>query len=136
MRLLILACAIATAQWAVAAEGDAEARKTLAGTWKGRVDEGATGHVLTITTSGITGTKDGKQDLGAGSFKLDLTTKPWRMDAKGTKGPQKGRTYLGIYSLEGDTLKWCVSMPGSEPPKELATKDGQFLLILKRQKER
>jgi uncharacterized protein (TIGR03067 family) len=132
MRLLILAFAIAAAQLAVAAEGDAEARKKLAGTWKGRVDDGATGHVLTITTSGIRGTKDGKQDLGAGSFKLDLTTKPWRMDATRTKGPQKGRTYLGIYSLDGDTFKWCVSMPGSERPTELGTKDGQFLLILKR----
>jgi uncharacterized protein (TIGR03067 family) len=136
MRLLILAFAIATAQWAVAAEGDAEARKKLAGTWEGRVDEGATGHVLTITTSRITGTKDGKQDLGAGKFKMDLTTKPWRMDATGTKGSQKGRTYLGIYSLEGDTLKWCVGMPGGKRPTELATKDGQFLLILKRQKDR
>ncbi len=136
MRLLILAFVIATAQWAVAAEGDAEARKKLVGTWKGRVDEGATGHALAVTTSGITGTKDGKQDLGAGTFKLDLTTKPWRMDATRTKGSQKGRTYLGIYSLEGDTLKWCVSMPGSDRPTELATKDGQFMLILKRQKER
>jgi uncharacterized protein (TIGR03067 family) len=135
MKLLILALALATAQGAETADRDAEARKNLVGTWKGRVDDGATGHVLVFTATTISGTKDKKQNLGTGTFTLDQTTKPWRMDAKGTKGPQKGRTFLGIYTLEGDTLKWCVSMPGSEPPTELATKDGQFLLILKRQKE-
>jgi uncharacterized protein (TIGR03067 family) len=130
-----LALAIAVAQCAVAAESEADARKELVGVWKGRVDEGATGHVLTITSAIIKGTKDGKQNLGTGKFKLDLTTKPWCMDATGTKGPQKGRTYLGIYSLEGDTLKWCVGLPGGDRPTEFTTKDGQFLLILKRQKE-
>jgi len=142
MRLFILALAMATAPLALAAErnaearkNDAEARKNLVGTWKGRVDEGATGHLLTFTTTGISGTKDRKQYLGAGTFKLDLTQKPWRMDATGTKGPQRGRKYLGIYSLEDDVLKWCVSLPGSERPKEFATKESQFLLILKRQKE-
>jgi uncharacterized protein (TIGR03067 family) len=137
MRWFILACAMVTAQWAFAAEGDeSDARKELVGIWKGRVDEGATGHVLTFTTTAITGTKDGKQKLGTGTFKLDLTADPPRMDATGTKGSQKGRKYLGIYSLKGDTLKWCVSMPGIDPPKEFATKEGQFLLILKRQKEK
>ncbi len=139
MRLLILALAVVAAQAVVAAEkaeDEAEARKNLVGIWKGRVDDGATGHVLKFTAKGITGTKDGRQDLGAGTFKLNLATTPWHMDAKGTKGAQKGRTYLGIYSLEEDTLKWCVSLPGAQRPTEFATKEGQFLLILKRQKER
>ena len=134
MRLMIVVLAIAVGHEAVAA-GDAEARKELAGTWKGRVDEGATGHVLTITTSHITATRDGKQDLGAGTIKLDLATKPWRMDATRTKGSPRGRTYMGIYSLEGDTLKWCVSLPGGKRPRDFATRDGQFLLILKRQEQ-
>jgi uncharacterized protein (TIGR03067 family) len=114
-------------------EDDAKARKELVGTWKGQVDEGATGHVLTFTTTTITGTRDGKQNLGAGTFKLDLATKPPRMDATRTKGGKKGEKYLGIYSLEGDTLKWCVGLPGGKRPTELATKEGQFLLILKRE---
>jgi len=145
MRLLILALAVATAQAVVAAEkaekaekaeSDAEARKNLVGVWKGRVDDGATGHVLKFTAKSISGTKDGRQDLGTGIFKLDLTATPWHMDAKGTKGAQKGRTYLGIYALEEDILKWCVSLPGAQRPTEFATKEGQFLLILKRQKEK
>lgn len=137
MRFLILTLAIVTAQWAVAAErdADAEARRDLLGTWKGRVDDGATGHVLVFKTTSVSGTKDGKQNLGTGTFKLDQTKKPWRMDATGTKGPQKGRKFLGIYTLEGDTLKWCVSVPGGEAPTEFVTKDGQFLLILQRQEK-
>ncbi len=137
MRLLILAWIVVLTQCAVAADRDAEAeaRKNLVGTWKGRVDEGATGHVLVFKTTSITGTKDGKQKLGTGTFKLDLSKKPRRMDATGTKGPQKGRTFLGIYALEGDTLKWCVSVPGNDAPTDFATKDGQFLLLLEREKK-
>ena len=134
MRLLMLVLAIATGSCATAAEREDQGRKDLKGVWKGRVDEGATGHVLRISDAAIKGTLNGKQDLGTGTFKLDSSAKPWHMDATGTKGPQKGRAYLGIYSLEDDTLKWCVSMPGGERPTEFATKSGQFLLILKRQK--
>ena len=134
MRVITLLFVMAAAVCARGAEADKEARKALEGVWVGRVEDGATGHELTITTDHITGKKDEKQYLGEGGFKLDLTKKPWKMDATGTKGPQKGRRYLGIYTLEGDTLKWCVSSPGNERPTELATKEGQFLLVLKRQK--
>jgi uncharacterized protein (TIGR03067 family) len=141
MRLLFLALAMIAAQPTLAAsddakgrkDEDAKARKELVGVWKGQVDEGATGHVLTFTTATITGTKDGRQSLGAGSFKLDLSADPPRMDATRTKGGKKGEKYLGIYSLDGDTLKWCVGLPGGKRPTELATKEGQFLLILKRE---
>ena len=49
-------------------------------------------------------------------------------------GSEKGETYLGIYKIEGDTLKWCVAVPGSERPSEFATSGSDFLLVLKRQK--
>jgi uncharacterized protein (TIGR03067 family) len=133
MKFLTLVLAVAVAQSVVAADADTEARKQLAGVWKGRVDQGATGHVLTFTTSSITGNRGENQDLGEGSFKLDLTKRPWKMDASQTKGPRRGKTYLGIYSLEGDTLKWCVSTPGNERPTEFATEGSNFLLLLKRQ---
>ena len=124
---------VAVASIVAGAERDGEARKELAGVWEGRVDEGATGHQLTFTPDHIAGKQDEKY-LGEGGFKLDLLKQPRWMDATGTKGPQRGRRYLGIYALDGDTLKWCVSTPGNERPTEFATKNGQFLLILKRQK--
>ncbi len=57
------------------------------------------------------------------------------MDATHAEGRRKGQTYLGIYLLEGDTLKWCVSTPGNERPTEFATKGSNFLLVMKRQKD-
>jgi uncharacterized protein (TIGR03067 family) len=134
MRLLGWLLIVVAVRGVVAAEDESEARKGLQGTWVGRVEDGATGHKLTIQQDRITGVKDEKQSLGEGRFQLDLKSRPWKLDATGTKGPQRGRKYLGICVLEGDTLKWCVSTPGNERPTELATKDGQFLLVLKRPK--
>ena len=134
MKNAILSSLIVLAQLAVAADDDTTARKDLAGTWKGRVYKGATGHKLDITTTRIVGTKDEKHDLGEASFKLDLTKKPPWMDATRTKGREKGQTYLGIYSVQGEILRWCVSTPGNRRPSRFATKGSQFYLVLKREK--
>ena len=136
MRIVTLVFIIAVAQSAVAADEDAAARKKLVGTWTGRVQDGATGHKLVITAERITGTKDENVDLGEGTFKLDLTQKPCRMDATQAKGRRKGQAYLGIYLLDGDTLKWCVSTPRNERPTEFTTQGSQFLLVLTRQKDK
>ena len=114
-----------------AAGGAAGALKKVMGSWKGGVQNGASGHQLKITADRIIGTIDGRRSLGEGSFKLDASTKPWRMDATGTKGPHKGDTFLGICSVQGDTLKWCVGS-ADERPTEFTTADGNFLLVLKR----
>lgn len=116
-------------------DADAEARKQLVGVWKGSVENGAKGHELTFTVDDIAGLQDGKKDLGAGTFTLDLSKTPCCMDAKGTKRPQDGKTYLGIYSLEGDTLKWCVAASGKDRPTKFATGNGNFCLVLQRQKK-
>ncbi|MDP7019744.1 MAG: TIGR03067 domain-containing protein [Pirellulaceae bacterium] len=137
MRLVSFVCIIALAQFAIAAEDGAEARKKLVGVWKGGVEDGAQGHVLTITPKLVScvRVRDGKEtDIGGGTVKLDLSKKPFRMDATGTTGGQKGRAWFGIYSLEGDTLKYCVN--SKQPPKAFKTGDGNFCLVLKRQKEK
>lgn len=137
MRLVVLGLLIAAPQVTFAADdADAKARKELTGVWKGRVVQGAKGHILTITKDRIVGKRGTKEDLGEGSFKLDLSKKPWRMDATVTKGRGKGETYLGIYSLKDDVLKWCVSVPGEERPRKFKTEGQQFLLMLKREKSK
>ncbi|NQT87662.1 TIGR03067 domain-containing protein [bacterium] len=133
MKLATLLLILAGPALAGAAD-DAKARKALVGVWKGRVQDGATGHIITFTTTHVSG-EQGGNDLGEGKFVLDLTKKPRVMDATGTRGSDKGQTYLGIYSLEGDTLKWCVSPPGNERPTELKTSGSNFCLILKRHKK-
>lgn len=125
---------ILVAQFSFAADDKAEALKTLSGTWKGKVDSGATGHELVISAESIKGTKDGKHDLGTGAYVLDVTTTPWTLDATGTDGKVKGQKYPGICTVEGDTMKWCVGTRGKPRPKEFKTGGGNFSLTLTRQK--
>jgi hypothetical protein len=45
-----------------------------------------------------------------------------------------GKTWDCVYSLGGDTLKICAPrMPGGDRPKEVASKKGTRLLVLKRE---
>ena len=67
MKFIVFMLVVAAAQMASAAEDAAEARKSLAGIWAGGVEDGATGHKLTITAETISGKRDEKQFLGEGT---------------------------------------------------------------------
>jgi uncharacterized protein (TIGR03067 family) len=71
-----------------------------------------------------------------GSFKVDVAQKPKTIDITFTDGPEKGNTIVGIYELEGDTYKVCLSENGKDRPKEFASKagSGHVLEVLKREK--
>lgn len=120
----------------------AEEVKKFAGVWKGYVVDGRgekpnQGPVkLEISVKGdtITAVQEGNKDLGEGTFTLKLLKEAKQIDAVRTKNPGKGQTFLGIYYLEEDTLKWCVSTRKKDRPADFITKTGQFLLILKREK--
>jgi uncharacterized protein (TIGR03067 family) len=60
------------------------------------------------------------------TFKLNPTSTPQQIDVTLTQGPEeaKGKTFHGIYLLEGDTLKIAYRNPGEPRPKELVT-EGQ-----------
>jgi uncharacterized protein (TIGR03067 family) len=61
---------------------------------------------------------------GKFKFKIDPSLKPKTIDAEIIQAPKeehKGKTALGIFTLEGDNLKWCLNEPGNtERPKEFA----------------
>ncbi len=138
---LLLSC-FAFGSWA-ADRPDAAERKRLVGVWKGfavegmgeQPDRGAVKLELRITERAITGLEfkgGGVIEHGTGEFVLDLSANPKVLDAwKATPGGRK-QSYVGIYSLEADTLKWCVS-PRKTRPGEFRTGNGSFLLVLKRQ---
>ncbi len=77
----------------------------------------------------------GKQ-LDRGTVKLDLAKKPRAMDILGGEGPNKGKTILAIYELNGDTLKICYDLTGKARPTEFKTQKGvlQFLVTYQRTK--
>ncbi|HMC89453.1 MAG TPA: TIGR03067 domain-containing protein [Gemmataceae bacterium] len=64
-----------------------------------------------------------KKVIGKGTFKLDATKKPRTIDAETTVGGRK-LTLLGIYELDGDTLKICFAPPGKPRPTNFTSKKG------------
>jgi uncharacterized protein (TIGR03067 family) len=70
-------------------------------------------------------------------FSIDPTKKPKTIDYEMTEGPTKGKTHLGNYELEGDTLKFCFAAPGKDRPTDFSSKEGsqQTLSVWKRAKK-
>jgi uncharacterized protein (TIGR03067 family) len=69
------------------------------------------------------------------TVKLDPSRKPKAIDLTGQSGSYKGKTILGIYTLEGDTLKICANWEGGERPKAFNVEGGATLMALKREKK-
>jgi uncharacterized protein (TIGR03067 family) len=126
--------------------GDRGAVKQLRGSWRPEsVTEGGRrltgddleaykGMTLTIQEGKSTlKAADGKV-LSACDLKLDAGRDPKTFDAEEVEGVGVGRTYKGVWEVEGDTLKWCFST--KDRPKGFETKEEAdfFLLVLKRAK--
>ncbi len=80
---------------------------------------------------------DGKKTVES-TFTVDPGKKPKALDTTRLEGGAKGKTAKGIYELDGDTLKLCLtSRLEKERPTELAApeKSGLVLLTLKRVKK-
>lgn len=61
---------------------------------------------------------------------LDPTQSPRALDDVHTFGPFKGKTYKGIYKLQGDTFTTCNGSAGSARPTSFATRPGTGLLLI------
>ena len=69
-------------------------------------------------------------------YRLDPTKKPKTIDITFITGPDEGKTFRGIYELEGKTLKLCYSRSESKRPTKLSSKPEAecLLLVLKQTK--
>jgi uncharacterized protein (TIGR03067 family) len=149
-RLLALA-ALAVAATAVAAadekadeKDDANKKdlKALQGTWKVekavRGGEEAPAGEIEKGKFVFEGNKfiidEGRPKKETATFTLDATQKPKAIDL--TFGMVK-EAVLGIYEVDGDTLKICFGGPGKDRPKKMESEKGSGLLlvVLKRQKK-
>src|SRR5262249_34709843 len=60
---------------------------------------------LTVTDNKFV-VKRGDETVAAGTFKFDPSKKPKASETTYTEGPDKGKTFKGIYQIEGDTEKF------------------------------
>src|SRR5262249_9010469 len=67
----------------------------------------------------------GERTFFKAKITLDPTAKPKTIDYDMTEGFSKGKKQLGIYELEGDTLKSCFGAPGAERPTDFTSKAGE-----------
>jgi uncharacterized protein (TIGR03067 family) len=71
----------------------------------------------------VTTTKTGSTYFKA-KIVIDPSKKPKTIDYQMTEGFTKGKTQLGIYEVDGDTLKSCFGAPGAERPTDFTSKPG------------
>jgi uncharacterized protein (TIGR03067 family) len=143
-----LALALGIALFGAAAADDKEAAKKdldkLQGTWTfvsveqdgQALPQGDPGPTITFQGDKFT-VKAGDQVVQAGTQTLDAGKTPKTVDAKVTEGEGKGTTMLGIYELDGDTLKACFDTQGKKRPTEFKTAggSGHMLVVMKRDKK-
>jgi uncharacterized protein (TIGR03067 family) len=69
-------------------------------------------------------------------FTVDPAKQPKSLDYEVTEGHNQGSKQLGIYELDGDTMKICLADPGNERPTDFVTKGkrGYTVGVWKRQK--
>lgn len=67
-------------------------------------------------------------------FSLEPDKGTRAVDIVPLKGPRKDKVHLGIYAIEGKTLKLCWSAPGKARPTGFDSKSGSdiFLIVLER----
>ena len=90
----------------------------------------------TLTLKGKQFSSTVRGNTNNGAFKIDPTMNPKTIDITMTDGSGKSVTQKGIYELDGDNQKICISAPGKPRPTEFVTKpdSGRIIEVLKRAK--
>lgn len=67
---------------------------------------------------------DGNTTIQRGSFRLDPSVRPRRIDTTPADGPNQGKVDRGIYELDGGTLRLCHAPPDRDRPAEFSAPKG------------
>jgi len=142
-RALLTAAVAALAVAAAPADAD---RAALRGTWvieaatlEGR-DHADDFRGMKLVLDGDRYTIDFGKNTDKGTFTLDPTKTPKRIDVRSAEGPFKGKTLPGIYELKGDTLRLCLEADGKADKRPTAFEapgtTRNMLLTYRREKAR
>ena len=115
----------------------ADERKLLQGTWvpvaaelsENPLDEATLKTMKLVVEEDKYAITVGKSPFDKGTTSIDPAAKPKTMDIVGTEGPNKGKTFLAIYELNGDTLRICYDLTGKARPTEFKTRKGELLFL-------
>ena len=77
-----------------------------------------------ITTGNITKVMAGPQLMLHVSFTVDDSIEPKLIDYVNLSGANKGKSQAGIYDLNDNVLRVCMSPPGKPRPTEFRSKKG------------
>lgn len=83
--------------------------------------------VTTVTANG--------QAYMKAKFTVNPLQKPKTIDYILLEGPSKDKRVLGIYELDGDTVKFCFGGPDQERPKEFKSDAGRTVSTWKKDKK-
>jgi uncharacterized protein (TIGR03067 family) len=144
-RVSSLACALLISASFLGAQDKKPEMAQLEGEWA-MVSGEANGAPMpaAIVATGRRVAKDGETTISMGGrmyfkakFSIDSTKKPKTIDYEMTEGLTKGKKQLGIYEIEGDTVKFCFGAPGKDRPAEFTSKEGSLntLSVWKREKK-
>jgi len=146
--LVALFCAVGFAPSGTLADDKADLEKELKkfqGTWT--IESSETGGMaipadqlkgFIVTFEGDKHTvKNGDQVIQVGTQKIDPSKSPKTIDVTMSEGPNKGAVILGIYEIDGDTLKACFDTSGKKRPTEFKSPPGSetFVNVHKRVKK-
>ena len=139
----VIALAI-RASAAGAGAGPNDEREAVRGTWvcesavvdgKPLPDNVARELRLTITAERYK-TERADEVLFDSTYRLDPSTDPKQIEMTATEGDAAGKPALGIYAVDGDTLRMCYVLPGRDRPGTFESTPGSkaFLVTWKRTK--
>jgi uncharacterized protein (TIGR03067 family) len=132
----LLAAVLATAGFACGV--GAQPTASLDGAWTavaaerdGKPAEELKGHRLMFARDTFVIERGGKV-LYKGTFKVEAAKRPAQIDFHNTDGEAKGKTWLGIYLLDGDMLRIADNAPDPSRPRpaQLNTRPGSGHVML------
>jgi uncharacterized protein (TIGR03067 family) len=94
---------------------------------------------LRITGASYEVTVIGENHSDKGNHTLDVSTTPNRITIQSTDGPNKGKTFLGIYEVkDADALRVCYDLTGTAFPAkfESTVENGYYLVEYRRAQEK